>query len=82
MPIKQGNWHRVVIRFEDTDTQKPQATLYVDCMEVDKQSFDVSMKETFMEDSMNSEVRLNQYQSIPGKDPLKFIVSENWISFH
>ena len=73
--IQQGRWHRVVIRFEDTDTSSPKVTLFVDCIEVEKLAFDVSMKETFMEDSMNAEIRLNQLQSIPGKDHMKFIVS-------
>ena len=64
------------MRFRDTDTTSPKVTLFVDCIEVDTMTFDVSLKETFMEDSMDAEIRLNQLQSIPGKDPLKFIVSE------
>ena len=63
------------MRFRDTDTTSPKVTLFVDCIEVDTMTFDVSLKETFMEDSMDAEIRLNQLQSIPGKDPLKFIVS-------
>ena len=66
----------MVIRFNVLEEDgRPEITLFIDCLEVEKVVFDIPFKETLMEDSVKSEIRLNQLQSIPGKDPLKFIVS-------
>ena len=75
VPIQQGRWHRIVIRFTNTETTNPKMTLYVDCIEIDTLSVPISIKETLQEDSLNVNVRLNQLKSIPRKDSLKFLVS-------
>jgi len=81
VPMQQGRWHRIVIRFNIMETGKPEITLFIDCLEIEKQSLDIPFKETLMEDSIESEIRLNQLLSIPGKDPLKFIVSCSCLFF-
>lgn len=81
VPIYQGRWHRIVMRFTDTETPKTKITLHVDCIEVETLTVGISLKETLQEDSMNVDVRLNQLKSIKTKDSLKFLGALQDIKF-
>lgn len=76
LPIKQGKWHKIVLLFKNFDVKKkPEIALYIDCQEIEKKKFPISLKESIIEDSMDSEIRLGQSKNSPTKDPHKFIVS-------
>ena len=77
LPIKQGQWHKVVLAFKNfKPKEKPEITLHIDCQEIEKKIFPSSLKESIIEDSFSTEIRLGQSKNLVNRNPHKFIVSK------
>ena len=75
LPIKIGQWHRIVIHFKKIDKDEPIIDLYVDCQFFDSKTFPFALAHALVEDGLDSEFRLGQLKYTPEKDPIRFIVS-------
>ena len=75
LPIKIGQWHRIVIHFKKIDKDEPIIDLYVDCQFFDSKTFPFALAHALVEDGLDSEFRLGQLKNAPEKDPSRFIVS-------